>query len=391
MDPSPKILFSLLSIASHLFSTATANNSSIINAYSSFGSTPVKKINANDSLDNYNQHIVEITKDAETYLTSPWLTRFVPSIHTVVIILSLPLNIIAILVFIIKIKLKKPAVIYMLNLASADVLLVSVLPFKVAYRFSGNNWAFGPEMCRFVTATFYCNMYCSILLMMVISIDRFLAVVYPIQSLSWRTLRRASLVCFAIWLLAIAEAMPLLVTEQTKRVFSLNVTTCLDTLDFSVIMETFRYYFSVVSILGFFIPLLISVTCYVCIIKKLSTSSAATKPGKRGRAILLSAAVLCSFIVCFGPTNVLLLVQGICISPDEPLESLNFAYLLAVCAGTINCCIDPLIYYYASSGYQRQVWRLLCYKKHSELEKGSQTTSSNVASLSTDLNNLSLA
>ncbi|XP_060136222.1 proteinase-activated receptor 1-like [Zootoca vivipara] len=332
-----------------------------------------------------------ITEDGEKYLTCPWLTRFVPSVHTAVVILSLPLNIMAILMFVVKLRLKKPAVVYMLNLASADVLFVSVLPFKIAYNFSGNNWMFGPEMCRFVTAAFYCNMYCSVLLMMVISIDRFLAVVYPIQSLSWRTARRASMVCFLIWLLAIAGVIPLLVNEQTKRLSRLNITTCRDAVDISAFMDIFRHYFSALSILFFFIPLLISTTCYVCIIRKLSSSNVAAEPSKRRRAVLLSVAVLSSFIICFGPTNVLLLVHSLYFLPDQPLESLYFSYILAVCIGTINCCIDPLIYYYASSKCQKQVWDLLCYKKQSGLEQSSQTTSSNATNHFSGLKNLSQA
>nr|XP_056705003.1 proteinase-activated receptor 1-like [Euleptes europaea] len=291
----------------------------------------------------------------------------------------------AILMFVVKLKLKKPAVVYMLNLASADVLLASVLPFKISYHFSGHNWTFGPEMCRIVTATFYCNMYCSMLLMTAISTDRFLAVVYPMQALSWRTVRRASVVCSVIWLVAIAGVIPLLITEQTKRIPQLNITTCLDVMEFSVIMKMFRYYFPAITVFFFFIPVIISTTCYVCIIKNLSSSEiTATEPGKKRRAILLSVAVLCSFILCFGPTNVFVLVQSLFLPPDQPPKSLSYAIMLSVCISTINCCIDPLIYYYAYSGCRRKVKKLLCCKEHSELGKGSQTTSSNMATFSSE-------
>ncbi|CAI5787418.1 proteinase-activated receptor 1-like [Podarcis lilfordi] len=384
---SLKIFFSLLSIVSTIFSTASANNSTptiLRFAFPVFYNPDVN--NSSQSTKHANT-----TEDGEKYLTGPWMTRFVPSLHTAVVIFSLPLNIMAVLMFVVKLRLKKPAVVYMLNLASADVLFVSVLPFKIVYNFSGNNWIFGSVMCRFVTAAFYCNMYCSILLMMVISVDRFLAVVYPMQSLSWRTARRASLVCFLIWLLAIAGVIPLIVSEQTQRLSRLNITTCHDTLDISVIMDIFRHYFSALSILFFFIPLLISVICYVCIIRKLSSSSVATKTAKKRRAILLSVAVLSSFIICFGPPNFLLLMHSLHILPDQPLESLYFAYILAVCTGTINCCIDPLIYYYASAKCQKQVWDLLCYKKHSAFAQSSQTTSSNATNLLSGSNNLSQA
>lgn len=333
----------------------------------------------------------EITKNSNNiagYLTSQWLTRFVPSLHTLVVGFSLPLNILAIYILVVKIKPMKPARVYMLNLASTDVLFVSVLPLKISYHFSGNNWMLGSEMCRFLTATFYCNMYCSILLMTAISVDRFLALVYPMQSLSWRTLRRASVLCCAIWITAIAATIPLLITEQTKMIPQLNITTCHDVLDAFVIMETFRYYASALSVIFFFTPLIISTTCYVCIIRNLSSSNVAAKPKKRRRAILLSIAVLCAFMVSFGPTNVLLLVRNVRFSHDQHLEMLHFAYLLAVGVGTLNCCIDPVIYYYASSKCQREVRNILCCKK--QLEQRSNT-SSKVMTFSSGFDRLSQA
>ncbi|XP_065262191.1 proteinase-activated receptor 1 [Emys orbicularis] len=280
--------------------------------------------------------------------------------------LSLPLNITAILVFLIKMKIKKPAIVYMLNLASADVLFVSVLPFKIAYHFSGNNWVFGPEMCRLITAAFYCNMYCSILLMTVISIDRFLAVVYPMQSLSWRTLMRASLICFTIWLIAIVGVIPILITEQTMKISELNITTCHDVLKESELKIYYRNFFSIFSSIFFFVPLIISAVCYVCIIRCLISSNIVAKQSKKTRALLLSAAVFSIFIICFGPTNVLLLIHYVSFPYNHQLEYIYFAYLLCACISSVSCCIDPLIYYYASSECQRQVGNLLCCKESPE-------------------------
>ncbi|XP_067424987.1 proteinase-activated receptor 1 [Emydura macquarii macquarii] len=315
-----------------------------------------------------------ISQDAERYLTSQWLTRFVPSVYTSVVMLSLPLNITAILVFLIKMKIKKPAIVYMLNLAFADVLFVSVLPFKIAYHFSGNNWVFGPEMCRLVTAAFYCNMYCSILLMTVISIDRFLAVVYPMQSLSWRTLMRAWLICFIIWLIAIVGVIPILITEQTMKIPELNITTCHDVLKESELKGYYRNFFSIFSSIFFFVPLIISTVCYVCIIQCLRSSNIVAKQSKKTRALLLSAAVFFIFVICFGPTNVLLLIHYVSFPYNNQSEYIYFAYLLCVCISSVSCCIDPLIYYYASSECQRQVGNLLCCKESSEPSSSSNNS-----------------
>ncbi|XP_053154507.1 proteinase-activated receptor 1-like isoform X2 [Hemicordylus capensis] len=312
--------------------------------------------------------VERISKDAELYLTSPWLTIFVPSFYTLVVTLSLPLNFMAILVFVIKMKMKKPAVVYMINLASADILFVSVLPFKIAYHFSGNNWVFGPEMCRLITAAFYGNMYCSILLMMAISIDRFLAVVYPMQSLSWRTVWRAYMVCFAIWIVSVAGVTPLLVTEQTKRIHQLNITTCHDVLSEEILRGYYLKFFTIFSCAFFFVPLIVCSVCYVRIIQCLSSSDIVAKQSKKKtRALLLSITVFSVFVMCFGPTNVLLLIHYINFSYKNPLENIYFAYLLCVCISSVSCCIDPLIYYYSSSECQQRLNSLLCCKENSEL------------------------
>ncbi|XP_007486535.1 proteinase-activated receptor 1 [Monodelphis domestica] len=299
-----------------------------------------------------------LSEDASRYLTGSWLTLFVPSVYTAVFVLSLPLNIIAIVVFLVKMKIKKPAVVYMLHLATADILFASVLPFKIVYYFSGSDWAFGSGMCRFVTAAFYCNMYASVMLMTAISVDRFLAVVYPIQSLSWRTLGRASFICLAIWTVAVGGIVPLVIKEQTKEIPWLNITTCHDVLNQDLLEGYFVHYFLAFSSLFFFVPLIISMVCYVSIIRCLSSSSMAN-PSKKTRALLLSAAVFCIFIICFGPTNVFLITHYSSLIYSAATEKIYFIYLLCMCISSISCCIDPLIYYYASSDCQRYLRNLL--------------------------------
>ncbi|KAM7240169.1 hypothetical protein CapIbe_009664 [Capra ibex] len=308
---------------------------------------------------------VFISKAASGYLTSAWLTVFIPSVYTGVFLVSLPLNTMAVVVFVLKMKVKKPAVVYMLHLAVADVLFVCVLPFKISYYFSGSDWRFGPALCRFVTAAFYGNMYASIMLMTAISVDRFLAVVYPIQSLSWRTVGRAAFICLAIWAVAIAGVAPLLLQEQATFVPELNITACHDVLSQELLEAYYSYYFSAFSAVFFFVPLILSTVCYVSIIRCLSSSAVANQ-NKKSRALLLSAAVFCTFILCFGPTNVLLLLHYAFLSRDSMTEAAYFAYLLCVCVSSISCCIDPLIYYYASSECQRHLSAVLHCKESSD-------------------------
>ncbi|XP_066460981.1 proteinase-activated receptor 1-like [Eleutherodactylus coqui] len=266
----------------------------------------------------------------------------------------------AIIIFVFKIKVRKPAVVYMLNLATADVLFVGLLPFIIMYRFSGNDWLIGEVMCRIVTAAFYCNMYCSILLMTSISVDRFLAVVYPIQSLYWRTRTRAWVACIFIWIVSISGTVPLLATKQTYVISALNTTTCYDVLSEKLLNSFYLYYFTTYISLFFFLPLIITTFCYIGIIRELS-SSVIDSTLSRSRAVVLTVTVLCVFVLCFGPTNIIFLTHFLGYYKGTS-EVLYFAYLICACISSISCCLDPLIYYYGSLKCQRYLHSLLCCK-----------------------------
>ncbi|XP_077327014.1 proteinase-activated receptor 1-like [Lithobates pipiens] len=294
-------------------------------------------------------------------LRSRSVTILIPSIHTVVFLVAIPLNIMVIVMFLVKMKVGKPAVVYMLNLAIADVLLVCVLPFYIVYRFLGNNWIFGEGMCRFVTVAYYCNIYCSVLLMTSISMDRFLAVVYPVRSLPWRTVTRAWLVCGAIWVISLANTVPFLIEKQTWD-SGRDITLCHDIQHLGFYFYFSYDYFPTVFSLFNFLPLLIITFCYIGIIRSLSRS-AFDRRHKRSRSIRLSVIVLSVFVLCFGPNNVICLIHYKQMFKNYGL-SLYIANITSSSIISINCCLDPLIYYFASSECQRYVSSLLRWKRN---------------------------
>ncbi|KAM4049214.1 proteinase-activated receptor 1-like [Anomaloglossus baeobatrachus] len=316
------------------------------------------------SLDIFMSKGNEISTKVKYYLSSRWLTLFVPLIYIFVFLFALPLNIKAIIIFLVKTKVQKPAVVYMLNLALADVFFVCVLPFNIIYRFSGNNWLIGEGMCRFTIAAFYCNMYCSILIMTGMSVDRYLAVVYPLQSLYWRRVSRSWLVCFVIWLISLCSTIPLLVYSQTLYLSSQDKTTCHDVQGEAAVNNFYRYYFATFCILFFFLPFLVIAFCYTVTIRKLRSSKMGNSEKKR-QVVILVIIVISAFMLCFGPTNIVFFIQNLTISPDTG-DHLYFTYILCTCVCSISCCLDPFLYYFASTKNCINLYRRLCCKKEAE-------------------------
>ncbi|XP_028851623.1 proteinase-activated receptor 1 [Denticeps clupeoides] len=315
-----------------------------------------------------------VTQEASEYLTGPMVTVFIPTVYTMVFLVSVPLNLLAVAMFSFRVRPKKPAVIYMLNLALADLLFVLLLPFRISYHFQGNNWPFGSGLCRVVTAAFYCNMYCSVLLMMCISVDRFMAVVYPMDSLAWRTTQTASVACGAMWFLSVGGVMPLLLSEQSIHLADLQITTCHDVLDVHKLRSYYLYFFPVFCALFFFIPFVFTSVCYLRIIQALCAANVENR-AKKTRAIFMAGTVLTVFVACFTPTNVILLAHYVQFIHKHS-EGSYAAYLLATCLGSVSCCLDPLIYYFGSSQCQRQVAALLRCRRAAKPERSSQSGSS---------------
>lgn len=294
-----------------------------------------------------------VSDEAKAFLQGRLATLFVPTFYTLVFVVSVPLNLVAVVMFVRYIRPRKPAVIYMLNLSCADLFFGLLLPFKISYHYHGNNWVYGDWMCRGVTAAFYCNMYCSVLLISSIGVDRFLALVYPIDSLTWRSPKMATLVCITIWLLALGGVAPLFFSSQTVFLPQLGITTCHDVQDVGKLQSYYLYFFPVYASIFFFIPLLLTVACYVRIVQALTAANVENR-SKKTRALIMTVLVLVMFVVCFTPTNVILMVHYAQLSHGSS-DSAYQAYLLSLCIGSLSCCIDPLLYYFGSSQCQRQV------------------------------------
>lgn len=321
---------------------------------------------------NVTRTSVWISDEALFFLTGPVSTILMPSFYTLVCCISVPINVCAVLAFARGIRPKKPAAIYMLNLALADLLFALMLPFRIAYHFEGNDWKFGSFMCRLVTGAFYWNMYCSVLLIACISVDRLLAVVYPIDSLAWRRPRNAVIACATMWVLSFAGSVPLVISDQTLHLPGLNITTCHDVQHSDNILWLQIYFLALCCAL-FLLPLLITVVSYARVIWSLS-SVAHKAPGssrRRTRAVVMALTVLVIFVLCFMPTNCLLLAHYLQLTEDvktsqEAPDGSYGVYLVFLCVGSLNCLLDPLVYYFGSSQCQRQLANVLRCRKITE-------------------------
>ncbi|XP_058849446.1 proteinase-activated receptor 2-like [Acipenser ruthenus] len=296
----------------------------------------------------------EVDDFAQYTLTSKLTTVFFPIVYIIVFVISLPANGMALWVFLFRTKKRHPASIYMANLALADLLFVIWIPLKIAYHINGNNWIYGEGLCKVMLSFFYGNMYCSILFMTCISVQRYWVIVNPMSHHRKNT-QIAVGVCIAIWILIALSTIPLYVSNQTLNITSPKITTCHDVLPEEDLAYNMFGYFVSMAIGAFLFPAVLTVTAYVLMIKTLTASITDENIGKKRRkAIMLIITVLVMYLVCFTPSNIMLVVHY-SVLRGSGIDKAYAFYVTALCLASLNSCIDPFIYYFVSQDFRDHV------------------------------------
>lgn len=320
-------------------------------------------------------YVDQITRDA---LQSRLMTVFLPIIYIIVFALGLPSNAMAVWVLLFRSKKIHPSAIYMGNLALADLMFVIWTPLKIAYHLKGNNWTFGEGMCKVMIGFFYGNMYCSILFITCLSVQRYWVCAHPLSQ-QRKNNKLAIILSGCIWVFILVSSTPLYLYQQTANISDLNITTCHDVnvisqknfIENNAFLDVQKpyYYFMVMATLVFFIPMVVIIVAYILLLRSLGTSGVKGSAGKsRQRAILLIITVLITFLVCFIPSNVMVVVHYALLGNGLTNNGYGF-YITTLCLASLNSCMDPFVYYYVSEEFRDHVKNTLLCRSSRTVER----------------------
>ncbi|XP_012689842.1 lysophosphatidic acid receptor 4 [Clupea harengus] len=278
-------------------------------------------------------------------------------VYSVAFVLGLVTNCASLFVFCCRMKMRNETTLFMTNLALSDLVFVFTLPFKIFYNVN-RHWPFGDWLCKISGGAFITNIYGSMLFLTCISVDRFLAIVYPFRSRSVRSRRNALVICVAIWILILGGGMSVTFFSATNRAKS--STTCFE--GFS--KNTWKTYLSKITIfieiVGFLIPLLINLACSSMVLRTLRKPATLCQIGTNKERVLRMIVVhLAIFIICFVPYNSVLFVYALV--RTQALDSCwlerlaRTLYPITLCVATLNCCFDPVVYYFTSESFQKSL------------------------------------
>ncbi|XP_073678561.1 formyl peptide receptor 2-like [Garra rufa] len=235
----------------------------------------------------------------------------------------------------------KPTVtnVWLVNLAVADLIFCLTRVTSLIKTIYYNYWTFGIFVCKFNGFFKYANMFCSVFLLAVISVDRALCVCHPVLTRKRRTLCAARVVSVGVWIVAVMFSSPYFVY---RHVFpdKNNLSQC--SLKHKGAAEagdsSAKYvYYCTRFICGFLLPFLVILICYILA----AVGIRRTRLSGKSRPLRVLAVLVFAFFLCWAPYHFLGLVKLV----NEDNKAVENGWVMASNLAYFNSCVNPVLYF----------------------------------------------
>ncbi|XP_067890831.1 C-X-C chemokine receptor type 2-like [Heterodontus francisci] len=277
-------------------------------------------------------------------------------IYSIVSILAVAGNSVVVMVILSAKYVRSSTDIYILNLTLSDLLFAFTLPFWAVYIVDG--WIFGNFMCKAISVLQEVNFYSGILLLVCISVDRYLAIVCAIQYISSKRYL-VKYICAAVWTVGIALSLPILLFRSVFVTSDTNQTVCYNHSPKS--SDNWRIGIRIVHhSIGFIIPLAIMLFCYGSTMKTLFR----TRSHQKHKAMKVIIAVVLGFLICWLPYNVTVCTDTL-LRASLISDGCNFrtqfdrVFFATQSLAFMHCCINPILYAFIGQKFRHHLVNLL--------------------------------
>lgn len=298
-----------------------------------------------------------------------WVYTWQPPYILLITALGIVLNVFVLAIFLLHKKASTVAEIYLSNLAVADLVLMCCLPFWAVNIINEFNWPFGQFLCKAVNLGVKLNFYSSIYLLVLVSIDRYVALVHTMSYGQMRRPKHAKLGCLMMWGFGLLLSIPDLIYRRVKHIPKYEVHAC--TLDYGdqtveLVCDGLMVVFS------FMIPFLIISLSVVKIIQALSVKAVERINAERTerRATTLMLVVLLAFLICWVPFHVTTALDML--SRAGVITWCHFSNVVEICnqlftyLALFNSVLNPVLYVIVGKNFRkkvREVFQQWCKKK----------------------------
>ncbi|XP_056152681.1 C-C chemokine receptor type 10 [Lampris incognitus] len=247
-----------------------------------------------------------------------------------------------------RLRLRSMTDVFLFHLAIADTLLLFTLPFQGIDTYLG--WIFDTPLCRATRACYAMNTYSGLLLLALISVDRYIVVVkaQEVMRLRSQILTWGKLLSMSVWLVAFLLSLPEILYSRVLG--SGRDAHCIVNKSGEAKKVTNRALIAV-----FCLSFLVMVICYSLIAHVLCEGhgQGRAKGWQRQRTLKLMVVLVLVFLVFQLPHTVVLshkIAGQFC--------GLLWEYVTCTLAYT-RCCLNPILYALVGIRFRNDVLRLM--------------------------------
>ncbi|XP_022251908.1 allatostatin-A receptor-like [Limulus polyphemus] len=324
------------------------------------------------------------------------LSVLIPILFGAIVVIGLIGNSFVVIVVWFNHQMRSTTNLLIINLAIADLLfIIFCVPFT-GWDYSLPYWPFGDIWCRIVQYLVFVCAYASIYTLVLMSLDRFMAVVHPITSMSIRTERNAYIAIAITWSCILIACVPLLEAHGLMNYMyrQMEHSTC-----GFLAMKGYNYAAFQISFFlsSYVIPLVLIFVLYMLMLKRLwfhvtpgGKISAESQKSKK-RVTRMVVVVVLIFAICWCPIQIVLVLKSLD-KYEHNTSTIAFqvsSHILAY----MNSCVNPILYAFLSENFRKAFHKIIsCNPRQKRpyrqpFERNERETVGTYTSKSTRLNN----
>jgi allatostatin A receptor len=290
----------------------------------------------------------ELEADRQLVLT---ISIVVPIFFSLIGLVGLVGNVLVVLTILFNHQMRNTTNLLILNLSVADLLFICFcIPFT-AVDYSFGNWPFGEAWCKLVQFLTYSTAYISIYTLVLMSLDRFLAVCYPVSRL--RNERNTAISIVVIWAGVLFVNLPALYAHGLNVDEEDGSSRCgfnphngtLSWSSFHILMFISSYLLPLILISGLYLFMLMRLW------RSSLTQSKESRRGKRRVTRLVIVVVAC-FAILWLPIQTILLLKSLDLYQTNSHLTIAMQIISQVLAYA-TCATNPLLYAFLSENFRK--------------------------------------
>nr|XP_055041913.1 probable G-protein coupled receptor 132 [Misgurnus anguillicaudatus] len=276
-------------------------------------------------------------------------------LYIVVFVIGLPANLVTVYLTLYQVCHKNVFAIYLLSLSVCDLTYLFTLPVWAVYFNRYHEWPWSSAACKVTGYVFFNNMYISIFLLCCISIDRYMAVVYAIESRFHRHKRIGAFVAILAYLLVGLVHLPVFIMREGDA--AKGSRRCYEPGESMPTVTGFNY---ARFCIGFCVPLGILMFTNRSILANVQARTGLL-PQQKKKVRYLAVAVVALFLVCFAPYHIILLIRAITYHFLQKQDECDFQrsvytfYKISLGLSTLNSAINPILYVLSSNNFRKEI------------------------------------